>query len=163
MDENGFSLVEMVVVLFLCSILIAMATLQWDRWTVKSSIETQFKRLFSDLQGVRAQALYRKQSNSVVFMTASSCYYIYSSTVTSVRPKQKTRFKIPVTVSTNLQVSFDQTGFATFSNNSTTVNVCAAGTNASKAFFNSVIISQTRTQIGNQTGAGCVGANITPQ
>ena len=163
MDENGFSLVELVVVIFLCSILIAMSAMQWNRWTAKSNIETQFKRLYSDLQGVRAQALYRKRPQSVVFNVLSSSFYVYSSSFTGVKPIKRTRFKVPVTISTSLQVSFDQMGFATFSNNSTTVNVCAAGTNASKAFFNSVIISQTRTQIGRQTGTGCVSANITPQ
>jgi prepilin-type N-terminal cleavage/methylation domain-containing protein len=160
MNQDGFSMIELLIIMIIISVIIAVSTMSFQSMNTKSNIETEFKRMYSDLLGVRSQALFRKTDRAVTI--TSTGYSIYASADTTANPQTTTNFKFPVTVPANMTITFDQMGFATFSNSSSTVCVCAQ-TNASKAFYNSLIVSPARIQIGNLIGTGCTSANINPQ
>ncbi len=161
MEQDGFSLTELLIVICLFAILLALGTVSFSNWNTKNKIETEFKNMYADLLGVRSQALYRKKSRSVTF--TSTGYSIYSSTVTTVPPLKQVTLKVPVTtVPNNLRIDFDQMGVA-FNNDATVTDYICAQADVSKSFFNSIILSATRIQMGSLTGSGCSSANVTPQ
>ena len=156
MNRDGFTTVELIAVIAICVTLIAVATLSFKGSSDKSTIESQFRTMYADLTGVRSQALYRKKPRSVTFTTTG--YSVYSSNNVSVTPLKRTTLKVAVTtVPSNLRIDFDQMGFATFSNTSSTAYVCAQ-TMAAKAVYNSIILAQTRIQMGSLSGSGCNSA-----
>ena len=163
MERNGFSLLELIVVMVICMTLIVIGTLSFRGWNDKSKIESQFKSMYADLMGVRTQALYRKKGRSVRITAAG--YSIYSSNNVAAAPIKQTALNVRVTTNpANLRIDFDPTGIATL-NSDTSISdsyVCTE-TNASKAVINSIIVSQTRIQIGSLSGSGCNGANVRPQ
>ena len=160
MNRDGFTLTEILIVICLFAILLRLATIPFSNWNAKNKIETQFRTMYSDILGVRTQALYQKKSRTVTFTTTG--YSIYSSSNTSVSPRKTITLKVPVTtVPNNLQINFDQMGAAF--NNATSTNYICVQSNSSKAVINSIILSATRIQLGSLSGSGCSSANIKPQ
>ena len=157
MNRDGFTLVELIAVILICVALIALATMSFKGSSDKSTIESQFRTMYADLMGVRSQALYRKKPRSVTFTTTG--YSVYSSNNVGVTPLKQTALKVAVTtVPSNLQINFDQMGFATFNNSTTSTAYVCAQTMAAKAVYNSIILAQTRIQMGSLSGSGCNSA-----
>ena len=171
MNQDGFSLTELMIAICICGILLAMTSMGFNEWNVKSKIDTQFKNIYSDLLGVRSQALYQKRARTV--RITSTVFSIYSSSVdttnSTIKPIKSRTLKFPVTTNPgNLQLDFDHTGSA-----QTYVTGVAALDNyssciciqskPSRAFYNSIVVSPARIQIGTMTGTGCSSAHITPQ
>jgi prepilin-type N-terminal cleavage/methylation domain-containing protein len=156
MARNGFTLVEVIIVLALMTVIIALGSKWLTTSQDKSVVENEFRQLYDDLQGVRSQALFRKRVRTVTF--SSTGYNIYSSANTAVTPFKTTTLKAPVTVPANLQVIFSQAGFITFSNSATNQNICVA-TTSQNAVYNSIIMSPTSIQLGQMTNTGCNSAS----
>jgi large subunit ribosomal protein L21 len=83
-NNRGFTLVELIMVISIITILTTIATLNWNRIVTKGVVESQIKTVHADMMSVRLQALYGKQSRSVVVLGKS--FKIYSSNVTTGTP-----------------------------------------------------------------------------
>ncbi|ACD95870.1 pilus assembly FimT family protein [Trichlorobacter lovleyi] len=79
MNNRGFSLTELIVVIALISIMLAVATLNFNDWQKKYNIEGQVKEMLGDLTDVRTRAIATKQQHRVILNPTSYAFRRYSS------------------------------------------------------------------------------------
>jgi prepilin-type N-terminal cleavage/methylation domain-containing protein len=171
MKQDGFSLIEMLIVMFLIGILLTLGTLSFSAWNTKNKIETQFRTMYADLMGARSQALYRKRGQSVrITATGFSVYSSIILTTSSIAPIRQKALRVAVTTNpANLQLDFVQTGTVSIYQTGVSPQIdnysssICVQSNSSKAVNNSIILKSTRLQMGSLSGTGCSSANITPQ
>jgi type IV fimbrial biogenesis protein FimT len=172
MRQNGFSLVELIVVLVIITTLLAIATLQFNNYTRKSNIEKQVRTMYTDVLTARSQALLQKKSRAI--MVTATQFSVYSSVSLSGPPLQQTTLQYPVNTS-NI-ISFDSRGVAhitAFPYSSTNANdpvdqttlaaipaICVSPV-GNPAACDSIIINATNIQMGKWNGGACNGANVT--
>ncbi len=78
-DESGFSLVELVVIIAIMGILMTIATLNFNQWMVKNSVEAQVRQMASDFSQLRVKAFTLKQRHSITVNRDSYVFKSYSS------------------------------------------------------------------------------------
>jgi len=164
MNRNGFTLVELIIVTAIITILLAISTIAFRDWVRRNRVESQFKTMYADLMTARSQGLYNKNRTGKSVIITASAFSVYSTTNTGVTPVETKVLTVPVTPA-NTRIDFDQTGVATLNSNGTVTDVAyvCVGTNTTSAIFNSLIISNTRIQMGTVSGGVCNSANISPQ
>jgi prepilin-type N-terminal cleavage/methylation domain-containing protein len=154
--RDGFTLVELVMVLAIAGVLIAIGMLQFSTYTKKSAIEAEVRTMFSDLMTARTQALFEKRDRAVM-MTATT-FAVYSSTVTTVAPVLSRT--LPYSVVSNSMpdpLVFNSRGIVFGVSNA---SICIEPDD-NPGGVDSLVISTTRIQIGKRdTGAACNASNI---
>ena len=154
MERNGFTLIELVVVIGIIGVILAIATLQFNKLTRKANIEAQAKTLYADLMTVRTQALLQKTDRAVTF-TATQ-FAVYPSVSTSGPPVLQRTLKYPVTPAGATTVLSDTAGMASSIPSGETVAICVEPAEEGPA-VDSVIFSQTRITLGKRIpGKDCV-------
>ncbi len=155
MKRHGFSLVELLVVIAIIGILLAIATLMFSQYTLKANIESQTRKIYTDLMNARAEAIMQKVDRS--FTINGAQFMIYPTPDGSGAPISQETLKFPVTVDNPAVIFFDTRGVAS---DTATVCVNQAGNPAS---FDSVVITKTLIQMGKWNGGGCTSGNVTPK
>jgi prepilin-type N-terminal cleavage/methylation domain-containing protein len=79
MNNRGFSIIELVVVIGLVAALLTLATLDFSTWNRKSQVERQVKELYADIQGARLDAAFTKQRRGIEFAAQQVVFKRYSS------------------------------------------------------------------------------------
>jgi type IV fimbrial biogenesis protein FimT len=80
MNRRGFSLIELMVVIGIISILLALATISFSRWTARQSVDRQVKEMYADLMSIRQQAMVTGKNHDAVFTTSKNmAFHRYSS------------------------------------------------------------------------------------
>lgn len=155
MNNRGFSLIELVIIIAIIGILSAIGTFAFSQYSRKSQIVNQTRLLYGDLMEYRIKALYEKKNWT--FKMATTGYDIYSSAVTSVSPVASVVFKHPVFVGTTIpEFGFDTQGLTVDHKQG---SVCVDSSN--DAVVDSVVISTTRVQLGKKKeGRPCASDEI---
>ncbi len=156
MKENGFSLIEMVVVLAIIGILTAIVSLQFNEYMQKAHIEAQVKAMYADLMGIRGRALFQKKGASVTLATNQFLVYSSNTVGSSVAPVQQKSLSYPITWNGSAQIDFNERGLVTVPADG---SICV-DMEGNKAAYDSIVISMTRIQMGKKTGAECKSADI---
>jgi type IV fimbrial biogenesis protein FimT len=160
MREDGFTIVEVIVVMAIIGILTTLATLQFNTYVKKSQMQSQIQTLYSDLNRVRSQALFNRRPRSITMTTVQ--YAIYSSDVVTVSPVERTTLNYPMTLNNGARLDFDERGLLA---NVTSASACILLPTSQDAAIDSLVLSQTRIQIGKcndcNTTADCNSGNIT--
>jgi prepilin-type N-terminal cleavage/methylation domain-containing protein len=157
MRQNGFSLVELVVVIAILAILLSIATLQFNQYTKKSVIEGQVRTMYTDLMTVRSQALFEKRDRTVT-VTATS-FSVYSSSLATGTPVLQRTLKCRVISNNSMPytVTFNSRGVIDGVDNA---SICAEPSD-NPAAIDSLVLYTTRIQMGKRdAGADCSAANI---
>lgn len=160
----GFSLLELVATIAIMAILMAISTLSFHSWQVKSNIEKQTRELFTDLSEARSNAFTQKKVFGIVFKPTGYVMKTYSSDVeyssnaaaaaNGVVVASKS-LKYGLTMSgtnpdiSNIHVVFDTSGFT---NDKFTIFVNPV---TEPAALNCVVISASRVNMGQINGANC--------
>lgn len=76
MKDQGFTLVELIVVAAIIVVLAVLATLNFKNMTVKANIESQIKQMYSDLMTARIWAMDRNTCHFVL-LNGNGSYSIY--------------------------------------------------------------------------------------
>src|SRR6266567_4738670 len=166
MKRNGFSLIELVVVIAIMVILMTVGGLAYRNFSQKAGVEGQVKAMYADLMNARSQALYRKSCRYVT--VAGTQFSVYTSSVcgaaapTTGAIVQKT-LKYGITSTPTDSLCFDQRGVANLVRSANTdmsgtyKAVCIQQSNP--GVVDSVVISAMGIQMGKlTTGSTCSDA-----
>jgi len=163
MGVRGFSLIELIVVMALIGILVSVATLDFNSWQRKSTVEAQVKELYADIQDARMKAAYTKSTYRVEITSPQLVTFRrYSSGADVAGTVVKTK-KLPVAVTTNMtppiptSIDFNTSGIMSDPDQKV---ICV--TTTVDASYDAIIISGALTGMGKQTnrGADCAKTHV---
>ena len=78
MNEQGFSIIEIMVVVLIIGILVVSFGYTYQGWRIKYALEKDTKRFYSEIAGTRSRAMNTKRYQFVRFPSASpDTFYIY--------------------------------------------------------------------------------------
>ncbi|UFS69639.1 prepilin-type N-terminal cleavage/methylation domain-containing protein [Geomonas sp. RF6] len=160
MQQKGFTLVELMVVIALIGILLSVATLNWGDMNRKTAIEREAKTVYADLMAVRLDALYTKQARSVV--VSGTEFKVYNTNDTSIAPASTKTLAYPLKWtpdSSSLTINFDASGLV-----ESDVPLCVAPdgslATANPATVDSLVVSAARVKLGKREGGACEVGSI---
>lgn len=154
MNQRGFTIVEIMMVIGIMGILLTVATVQFSTYTRKAAVESQTRVLYSDLMEVRNKALFEK-SNRLLKLQSATSYVIYGDSGTTVLETKP--LKVPIIWTNSGDILFDTRGMLQNVDNKT---ICISDENGSPV--DSIVISATRIRIGKlDEGASCNASNVT--
>ena len=157
---------ELLITMAIMAIVMSIATLSFNTWQTKSSIESLTHEMFTDISEARTSAFTQKKYYGIVFQPTSYVMKTYSSEVefsnnsnavaNGVIVASKS-LKHALTKSgadiTDTPIIFDTSGFAT-GINSFGFTIFVNPTSAAAA-VNCLVISSTRVNIGKVNGSAC--------
>lgn len=174
MKRDGFTIVELIVVIAIMGILLTMGSLYYNKMNRKSGIESQVKQMYADLADARSQALYRKTCRYVT--VTGTQFSVYTSSVcgdtapTSGAIVNKT-LKYPIAATPADSLCFDQRGVANLTSTDITATykaICVQPNDPD--MLTSIVVSATEIKMGKlKAGSTCSDAptnnppNIAPQ
>jgi len=165
MNRDGFSLIELIIVIGLMSILLALATLDFGAWQRKSMVERYTKELYSDIQDARMRAAFTKKPQRVEFGAQQVIFRSFSSEGDVLGTKISTKI-LPLSFTLNSGwtpanlIDFDTRGVMSDPVPSAKV-ICF--TTTEDAAYDALIITPALTSMGKVTnrGSACAQTNVT--
>jgi len=162
MKNNGFSIIELIVVIGILSILLAIATMNGREWMERYRVEGQTKELYTDLMSARVNAM---QRNRMFFVTlAANQYAIYEDTFPSPdgnedpdtgagqdRPVTQKTLHYPLVVGFPTSLRFTGNGLL-----SSPLGATLSFTSTASPLSDCVVLSTTRILMGKMNGTDCV-------
>jgi prepilin-type N-terminal cleavage/methylation domain-containing protein len=157
MKENGFTLVELIIVIAIIAILLALATLNFSALSQKHKMEAQVKQMYTDILSAKVDAMHKRRQFTVNTDIITNRYTITDVTTGTV--VQKT-LNFPVTTSAGAgALTFDVNGLNTTAN--VPHAICLQSNDASLA-YDAIIIDQVKINLAKRNPGGtCVIANCT--
>ena len=160
MNRRGFSLIELIIVMAIIGTIMAIATVNFNSWQRKATIERQTRELHADLNTARTDSIFRKTRHSIVLNPNNYILKRYSSPDedptaggTVILRKDVSYVISPLSGTfTDLHIVFDTRGFVVALNPpAIKVNPSASG-----AAFDCIVISTGRTNLGKVESNACV-------
>lgn len=113
MDEQGFSIVEIMIVVLIIGILVVSFGFTYQGWRIKYALEKNTKKIYSELAGARSRAMSTKRYQFVRFPADNpKTFYIYDDLYPSPDGNGKLEeFSDidPITNAPSISVTFDIT------------------------------------------------------
>jgi prepilin-type N-terminal cleavage/methylation domain-containing protein len=158
--DNGFTIVELLVVMSIFVVLLTMGTISYNNWLVKNNLERQALELFSDINSARISAIHTKQRRGVVLNSFNYVLKNYSSDNESITAggtvQRTTNVKSELKTSSGGSYSgqhflFDSRGLL-YNSTGTTITMGPFNTGANDC----IILSVGRINLGKMTNGACV-------
>lgn len=163
MNNKGFALTELVVVLVLLAIVTTIATINFNDWQRKAQIERQTRELFADINKARTDAITSKLTHRIVFQPNSYSFKRYSSadepyTAGTELFSKNVAYQLSLENGNSIadySVEFNMRGFTTgtgFSASKLALRLNPVGTAAG---FDCIVIHDVRTNMGKIENGEC--------
>lgn len=155
MNERGFTLMEMLIVIAIIGILTGIAAYGFNRERAKSAIEAQVRDMYAEIVNARLQSFYTKQPRSVI---VNGTQFKIIDTASSATLVEKTLSHPVALNTTDTQLDFDRSGltFGAFS------SVCIEPADNPGA-IDSIIISAAKINMGKRASGGSCGTGTIVQ
>lgn len=157
MRRAGYSLIEVLIVLTIMGTLLALGTLQFNRFITKGTIERQTRELYSDFMAARTAAVTQRTSKTVV-ITPTSVTFVSGELGGGTKTKTMSK---PITwagkapADSEKVIIFDERGtFDIVGNGNTTICVEPS---VEDAQVDSIVIFSTRIHLGKIYFVGIQG------
>lgn len=79
MKNNGFSLIELIIVIGIMGIIMSIVGINFNQWQVKNNIERQANEMYMEIAEARQLALNTRQARSIRFSANSLVFRRYTS------------------------------------------------------------------------------------
>ena len=161
MKENGFTMVELLVVITIITILLVLATLNFNAWMRKNNEEAQVKMMYTDMLSAKVDAMHKRTQRIMNVNVITNGYDIEDNTGTVVQPLKTLKF--PVTTSAgagnNLALTFDVNGLNITAN---APQAICLQTNDVTLAYDAIIIDQVKVNLAKRNpGGNCASAFCT--
>jgi prepilin-type N-terminal cleavage/methylation domain-containing protein len=151
MDDQGFSLIELVIVIAIISVLAVIVGINANQWLNKYNAESKIRQMHADLMQARVQAMQYNRQYSVVVNTNS--YQIGSTNdngITTWQPSKTLNY--PVSLASTGTIAIDQRGII-----SAGIAIIQFNTGSGTPEYDCIqMLYATRINIGKMNGANCV-------
>ena len=155
-NDDGFTIVELVVVVGIFTILLSIATMEFNKYSTKSAIESQTKAMYADLMTLRSDALFRKQRRAVKITSTS--FSIYPSELATGTPLQTRTLAYPVVLGDLPDpLVFNSRGMIEGLVSGEGICIEPVG---NLGAVDSILIETTRMHIGKRNGSDCDSEDI---
>jgi len=165
-SNDGFSLIETVVVIAIIGILSTIGTLQFNQWLTKNRVEAQVRQMVTDIGQLRLRAITMKTRHSITLNANSYVFKSYSSeTFTSaadllahgtILPDGTHTVTYPLT--TTAGVNFSGTAYEIDTSGMTVIpppTIFLGGAASSTGGINCLTIHTIRVNAGRQNAGAC--------
>jgi type II secretion system protein H len=158
---SGFSLIELIIVIAIMGVVMTIATINFQSWQIKNSVEGQTREILADLNEARTNSFTQKKRYGIVFQPSSYVIMSYSSASAAVAPltagntltTKNMKFGLTKAGASivDTPVVFETTGitFDWF-----TIFVNQSGADQSAA-VNCIVISTAQVNMGKINGTAC--------
>ncbi len=152
MKKDGYSLIELLVILSIICILISVAAINYAGWIIKSGIEGQVKEMYSDLMTARVRAMTRNRTHFVNI--AARHYTVKEDTNGNAENDNGDVLLLHknldnlITWNGNAEISFNSRGISSAGE---TISV----SNTGKAAYDCIVVSKTRINMGTMSKGKC--------
>lgn len=159
MKQNGFTLIEIIIVIGILAILMTIAMLNFNQMMKKSASESQVKMLYTELLNIRVQAKFQKQARLVGLNSNKVLLY---STDVNTSPAVRKDLTYPIEWGGSSEILFDTQGLTNVPATGSK-SICIQGDNP--ASYDSIVVFKTRIQMGKKIDplGGCTSGNIETQ
>jgi len=155
MNRGGFTLVELIAVIAVAAILLSIAMLQFNRFSLKGAIENQTKIMFTDLMTVRSEALFEKRRRAVK-LTATT-FAVYSSGLATGTPVLQKSLRYPLVFNgVPDPVIFNGRGLI----EGVSSGAMCIEPSGNPGVIDSIVLDATRIQMGKRDGTACQTSDI---
>lgn len=155
MNERGFTLMEMLIVIVIIGILTGIAVYEFNKEQRKSAIDAEVRDMYTEIVNARLQSFYTKQPHRVTVSGTDFRVINVSSGATVIA---KTLYYPVVRNTAGTQLDFDTNGmtFGTFS------SVCIEPS-GNPGFIDSIVISAAKVNMGKRVSGGSCGTGTITQ
>lgn len=158
MKEKGFTLVELIVVIGIMVFLLSMATINFQAWSRKHSMEAQVKKMFTDVLTAKVDSMHRRRQLTMNVNGTTSVYDVKEG-ATVVMPSTSLKYPVTTSAGNNLSLIFDVNGINMTANSPQTI---CLQTNDPGLAYDSIIVDQVKVNLAKRKpGGNCVSTDCT--